>query len=344
LHIREIAKYAKVSRSTVSRILNGVSTVDPAVVKKVQRVIQEHGYYPNYQAQALARGRTRTVALIVSELSGGNPFFSELMLYFERAAMKAGYEVLIGFPDIEESDDISICVTRMLQRRVEGIAILTFGMEEQLLNSLPHKHVPLVIPDAPRGFANVSSIKIDYQSGMQEAVEHLKGLGHTRICYISGNLKLSGMANRLAALKKAIGRAGLQFEESQIIRSSHTFEGGAAGIEHLLKLRMRPTALICCNDVAAIGALKALRRCGIEVPRDMSLIGLDDLHMSQHSEPALTTIRFSPVELGSLVFQALLHDIESEETALNSGKSEYRTRLVIRDSTAVKPGRRASGT
>jgi len=135
VNIREIAKRARVSHSTVSRVINQVDTVDPKLVRRVQAVIQEVGYRPNFQARALARGRSHTVGLIVSELSGGNPFFSEIILYFERAAIEQGYEVLVSFADTEtHPDHVSVCAARMQERQVEGIAALTFGMEEQLAN------------------------------------------------------------------------------------------------------------------------------------------------------------------------------------------------------------------
>ena len=131
MNIREIARRANVSHSTVSRVINNVETVDRKLMRRVQAVIQEVGYRPNYQARALARGRSHTVGLIVSELSGGNPFFSEIILYFERAAVEEGYEVLVSFADTERRPDhVFTCATRMQERQVEGIAVLTFGMEQ----------------------------------------------------------------------------------------------------------------------------------------------------------------------------------------------------------------------
>jgi DNA-binding LacI/PurR family transcriptional regulator len=121
VNIREVARRARVSRSTVSRVINNVATVDPALVRRVRMVIDRVGFRPNYQARALARGRSRTVGLIVSELSGGNPFFAEIILYFERAAVEHGYEVLISFADTEtRPDHVAVCAGRMQERQVEG--------------------------------------------------------------------------------------------------------------------------------------------------------------------------------------------------------------------------------
>src|ERR1700733_10540740 len=164
LNIREIAHRARVSHSTVSRVINNVATVDRKLARRVQAVIDEVGYRPNYQAQALARGRSRTVGLIVSELSGGNPFFSEIILYFERAAVEQGYEVLISFADTEtRPDHIAVCAERMQERQVEGIAALTFGMEEQLAKS--PIDVPVVYAGADHDLAGVRNVRINYVPG-----------------------------------------------------------------------------------------------------------------------------------------------------------------------------------
>lgn len=337
MNIREIARRANVSRATVSRVINQVQSVDSQLAEKVRQVILEIGYIPNHQAQALARGRSRTIGLIVAEVSGGNPFFTEFMLHFERASVEAGYEVLIGFADIQDHpDDVTRCVNRMLERRVDGIAVLTFGMESQMLKKLPRTHVPLVFPDAPANRPCVSNIKIDYLSGMRECVTYLQSLGHARIAYLSGNLKLSGMLNRLKAFRQAIDKSGLSWDESLIVPCAHTFEGGAEGMKTLLGWNNPPTSVMCCNDVAAIGALKTARTQKLKVPRDISIVGLDDLPLALYAEPELTTIRFSPRELAQLTVEALLQRISpSPQIDQKDMRFEYKTRLVIRKSTGV---------
>jgi LacI family transcriptional regulator len=178
MNIREIAKRARVSHSTVSRVINQVDTVDPRLVRRVQTVIQDVGYRPNFQARALARGRSHTVGLIVSELSGGNPFFSEVILYFERAAVEPGYEVLISFADTETyPDHVAVCAARMQERRVEGIAALTFGMEEQLAKS--SIDVPVVYAGADHDLDGLRNVRINYLTGFRDAIKHLSDFGHT---------------------------------------------------------------------------------------------------------------------------------------------------------------------
>jgi LacI family transcriptional regulator len=330
VNIREIARRAKVSHSTVSRVINNIDTVDRKLMRRVQAVIQEVGYRPNYQARALARGRSHTVGLIVSELSGGNPFFSEIILYFERAAVEEGYEVLISFADTERyRDHVFTCATRMQERQVEGIAVLTFGMEQYLKNSTID--IPMVYAGADSDLPGIRNVRINYLTGMREAVKHLADFGHKRIGYLSGQLSWSSMSARCAALRKAMKSAGLTLDKEMVAECDHTWTGGAQ-ISSLLNLPKPPTAVLCCNDVAAIGAMKALSARGLQAGTDIALIGFDDLTFCQFTQPALTTIQFSPSDIARLAFMALLEEIEGGKTKTSF---EYKTRFVLRESTCA---------
>jgi LacI family transcriptional regulator len=331
MNIRDIAQRARVSHSTVSRVINQVDTVDPKLARRVQNVIEELGYRPNFQARALARGRSHTVGLIVSELSGGNPFFSEIILYFERAAVEHGYEVLISFSDPEmHSDHIAVCVHRMQERQVEGIAALTFSMEEQL--SKHSIEVPIVYAGADRDLKRVRNIRINYLPGFRDAVRHLVEFGHKRIGYLSGDLKWSSLRSRFECLRKVMKVENVSFDKNSVAECDHTWEGGAAGMATLLNLPKPPTAVMCCNDVAAVGALKTLSSRGIFAGRDIALIGFDDLALSRFTQPALSTIQFSPKEIANLAFAALLEEIQGVNKRKNY---EYKTRFILRESTCA---------
>jgi LacI family transcriptional regulator len=331
VNIREIARRAKVSHSTVSRVINNIDTVDHKLMRRVQAVIEEVGYKPNYQARALARGRSHTVGLIVSELSGGNPFFSEIILYFERAAVEEGYEVLVSFADTERHPDhVFTCATRMQERQVEGIAVLTFGMEQYLKGS--NNEIPIVYAGADSDLPGVRNIRINYLTGMREAVKHLADFGHKRLGYLSGNLSWSSMNARCAALRKAVKAAGLTLDKEMVVECDHTWAGGALGIAGLMNLPKPPTAILCCNDVAAIGAMKALTARGLQVGTDIALVGFDDLTICQFTQPALSTIQFAPSDIARLAFQALLEEIEGGKPKTSL---EYKTRFVLRESTCA---------
>jgi LacI family transcriptional regulator len=332
LDIREIARRAKVSHSTVSRVINKVPTVDPKLSRRVQAIIEQVGYRPNYQARALARGRSHTVGLIVSEISGGNPFFAEIILYFERVAVQNGFEVLISFADTEtDPNHIAVCAERLRERQVEGIAVLTFGME-QSLSVQGRSRIPMVYAGADHTLDGIRNIRINYLAGIREAVKHLCDFGHKRIGYLSGRLDWSSMRMRYDALRKAARAAGVPLNKDLVAECNHTLEGGAEGIARLMNQPRPPTAVMCCNDMAAIGALKALSSRGLAAGRDISLIGFDDLSLCNFTQPSLSTIRFSPSELANLAFRALLADIQQDKA---SPDYEYKTRFVLRESTGV---------
>ncbi len=337
MNIREIARRARVSHSTVSRVINQIETVDPRLVRRVQAVIQEVGYRPNFQARALARGRSHTVGLIVSELSGGNPFFSEVILYFERAAVEQGYEVLVSFADTEtHPDHIAICAQRMQERQVEGIAALTFGMEEQLAKSTID--VPMVYAGADHDVDGVRNVRINYLPGFREAIKHLAEFGHERIGYLSGQLSWSSMKTRFEVFRKAMKLAGVTFDKDLVAECDHTWDGGALGMGMLLNLPKPPTAVLCCNDVAAVGALKTLAGRSLQAGKDIALIGFDDLTICRFTQPSLTTIQFSPREIAGLAFRALLEDIQG---VAKKTSFEYKTRFILRDSTCAPAPRSA---
>jgi LacI family transcriptional regulator len=331
MNIREIARLARVSRATVSRVINHVDSVDSRLTRRVQAVIQQVGYRPNHQARALVSGRSRTIGLIVSELSGGNPFFSEIIMNFERAAVEEGYEVLVSFADNEApSGHVQACATRMRGRQVDGIAVLTFGMEEQLAKC--PIDIPMIYAGADRDLKGIRNVRIDYLSGFREAVEHLAAFGHQRIGYLSGQLRLSSMRNRYESLRKAMRLTGVCFNKNFVGQCDHTFDGGALGMAILLNLPEPPTAVLCCNDVVAVGALRVLSVRGLQAGKDIALIGFDNLTICEFTQPSLTTIQFSPQEIARLAFRALLEEIQCPA---NKTIHEYKTSLVLRESTCA---------
>jgi DNA-binding LacI/PurR family transcriptional regulator len=223
-----------------------------------------------------------------------------------------------------------VCAARMRQRQVEGIAALTFGMEEQLANS--PIDVPMVYAGADHDLEGVRNVRINYLSGFRDAIKHLKDFGHERIGYLSGRLSWSSMKTRFEAFRKSMKLVGIPFDRELVAECDHTWEGGALGIGMLLNLPKPPTAILCCNDVAAVGALKTLAARGLQAGKDIALIGLDDLTICRFTQPALTTIQFSPREIAALAFRALLEEIQHAPQKTNF---EYKTRFVLRESTCA---------
>ena len=191
--IRDVAKRARVSIATVSRAVNRISTVDPELARRVWKAVDEVGYVPNTQARALVSGRSRILGLIVSEIT--NPFFPELVQEFENLAVTQGYEVMIGSTNYDPVRTESL-IRRMLQRGVDGVAVMTFGIEEQLVMKLVEREFPLVFVDAGPDLPNIRVLKVNYGEGIREAVQHLAALGHRQIAFITGPLRMRSAADR----------------------------------------------------------------------------------------------------------------------------------------------------
>lgn len=333
--IRDVAKRARVSIATVSRVVNRISTVDPDLAKRVWKAVDEIGYVPNPQARALVSGHSKILGLIVSEIT--NPFFPEIIQEFDDLAVAQGYEVMIGSTSYDPVRTESV-VRRMLQRNVDGVAVMTFGIEEDIVKRLVDNPLPLVFVDAGPEQENVRVLKVDYGEGIHEAVQHLAALGHRSIAFISGPLKLRSAVARRNAFIRSLEEIGLAAPAQMIVEGDHTMEGGIVAMEKLLVHEELPTAVVCSNDLTAIGVLHALHRTTHRVPRDISVVGFDDIHLSQFMLPPLTTVRMSCRDLAAAAVQALRAGIEPEHPKAAQKEWSIGTHLVVRQSTAYPRG------
>jgi len=331
MDIREIARRAKVSTATVSRAINRVPTVDPQLAKRVWKVVDELGYYPNTQARALVLGRSRIFGLIVSEIT--NPFFPEVVQTFENLAVENNYEILLT-STVHDPKRMESSVRRMIERRVDGVAILTFGMEDSLIEHLRYRKVPLVFVDVGPDVAGIANIRINYLNGIRQAVQHLAALRHTRIAFISGPMHLKSAIARRDAFKTSMSEIGLSSE--LIVTGDHKMEGGMKAFHELHHLSAPPTAVLCSNDMTAIGVMRQAYEQNVRVPDDLSVVGFDDIHLTEFTIPPLTTVQMSQHELAKIAFQALLNEAEDAH-GHERHKYELTTTLMLRRSTALAP-------
>ena len=329
MDIREIARRAKVSTATVSRVINRVPTVDPQLTKKVWKVVDELGYYPNTQARALVLGRSRIFGLVVSEIT--NPFFPEIVQTFENLAVENNYEILLT-STVHDPKRMESSVRRMIERRVDGVAILTFGMEESLIEYLRYRKVPLVFVDVGPDVPGVANIRVNYLNGIRQAVQHLAALRHTRIAFIAGPQHLKSAMARRDAFRTAMGEIGLSPE--LIVTGDHRMEGGMKAFHELHALNSPPTAVLCSNDMTAIGVMREAYEQNVRIPENLSLVGFDDIRLTEFTTPPLTTVQMSQHELAKIAFKALLKEVD-QPRAQERHSYELVTSLVLRRSTAL---------
>src|ERR1700676_4938689 len=332
MNIREIAKRARVSTATVSRTINRHPSVQLQLAKRVWKIVEELGYFPSTQARALVSGRSRIFGLIVSEIT--NPFFPEIVYVFEDTAVQHNYEILVT-STVHDPERMKTSVRRMLEHRVEGVAIMTFGMEESLLEDLKLRNVPLVFVDVGPPRPRVSNIRIDYLHGIRQAVQHLAALRHEKIAFITGPLTLKSALARKDAFVRALSEIRMVGDPELIVEGNHTLEGGEEAFAKLLNRGLRPTAILCSNDMTAIGVMRKCYSEKIVVPQELSVIGFDNIHLSQYILPPLATIEMSQTELGRLAFQALLLDVQRETPNAKGTEYVLKTNFVQRDSTAM---------
>jgi DNA-binding LacI/PurR family transcriptional regulator len=333
MDIRTVAQLAKVSIATVSRTINGVSTVNPTMARRVWDAIEKLDYFPNTQARALVSGRSRLLGLIVSEIT--NPFFPELIQGFEDIAVEHGYEILISSTNYDPRR-MSLCIRRMLERRAEGVAVMTFGVEKPLLEQLAERNVPLVFVDVGPERPSISLLRVDYHHGIWQGVQHLAVLEHRDIAFIGGPKRLHSAQSRHSAFMSSLEECRITCNPAWVIEGDHTLEGGAQAMDQLLKSKYRPTAVMCSNDMTAIGVLHKVYRAGLRVPDDLSVIGFDDIRIAQVTIPPLTTIQMSCFELAKTAVTALRAHVEEGGEPKRSYK--VNTHLVVRESTGYPRG------
>src|SRR5256885_12048368 len=220
--------------------MNHIPTVDAQLAKRVWKVVDELGYYPNTQARALVSGKSRIFGLVVSEIT--NPFFPEIVQTFENLAVQHNYEILLT-STIHDPKRMESSVRRMIERRVDGVAILTFGMEDSLIEHLRFRKVPLVFVDVGPDVPGISNIRINYQNGIRQAVQHLAALRHTRIAFVTGPPHLKSALARREAFKQSMAEIGLTPE--LIVEGDHRLEGGMRALLELRHLATRPSAVLC---------------------------------------------------------------------------------------------------
>jgi LacI family transcriptional regulator len=331
IDIRAVAARARVSIATVSRTINHVPSVDPVLASRVWKAAADLKYLPNTQARALVSGKSRLLGLVVSEIT--NPFFPELIHEFEQVAVGHRYEILIGSTS-DDPHQMERCVRRMLERKVDGVAVMTFAREEFFLERFEAEQIPTVFIDSMPSRPADGALDVDYRTGIYEGVQHLAVLGHRDIGFISGPLHMRSSQARKKALLQCLRSTGLAANPSWIVEGDHTLDGGRDAMQRLLKLKKRPTALICSNDMTAIGVQHALFEASLKVPEDLSLIGFDDIHLAEYTIPPLTTVRMSCRDLAQKAVEILLANLlpAGERPRIENG---IGTRLIVRQTTGL---------
>ena len=322
-----MAKRARVSTTTVSRVLNGVDVVKSSTRIRVMKAMTELNYHPNLHARSLAGGRSRTIGVIVSNLD--NPFFLDVYRAVETDCHVYGYEVVVA-NTLYRSEQLAASIRLMIGRRVAGLAVIVSEMENAIVKELTESEIPIVFFDVGTPGGNITKIRVNYRKGIERVVEYLAALGHTDFAFIDHHSGLGPIDERRRALFDSISMV-CPNALVRVAADSDSLEGGRQAVIELLSAGQPPTALICVNDLMAIGAMKELRERGLRVPEDVSVTGFDNIKLSEFCYPALTTVHIPRDRIGHAVFTSLA----PESNAANSRGKELiiNPEFVVRDST-----------
>jgi DNA-binding LacI/PurR family transcriptional regulator len=295
----------------------------------VRQAIESLGYYPNTHARSLGSGKSHMYGLIISDIS--NPFFPNIAKSFERLAVAHGQELLIANTD-DQPLRMEECVRRMVERKVDGVAIMTSEMPPKLVKVLNRHNIPMVLLDAKHKGPNVSNIFVDYTRGIDQAVEHLISLGHESFAFVSGAPHVSSTQTRRSVFLHSLRKRGI----SCCADAVYAGHGRQATVDALLCSRPPPTAVMASSDLTAISVMRQIHASGLRVPKDISVIGIDDIEVGAFIQPSLSTIRVSRHEIALSAFTALR--TASQKRITNATSYRISTESIIRESTGPAKG------
>ncbi|NBI42741.1 substrate-binding domain-containing protein [[Haemophilus] felis] len=315
--MKDIARIAKVSTSTVSHVINNSRFVSDEIREKVMRVVKELNYTPSALARSLKVKETKTIGLLVTATD--NPFFAEVVSGVEQYCHQHHYNLILS-STAGDKDRLLNNLQTLVQKQVDGLLLMCADARFQIGRDL-NLPLPFVIMDWWPTDQSADKIFENSEYGGYLATKTLIDYGHRHIAIITGNLKKSLAQNRLAGYQKALTEANIPLNPAWIIEENFDIEGGISGMQKVLNLTPRPTAVFACNDSIALGAYQTLWRQGLRVPQDMSVIGYDNIHLAQYMSPPLSTINQPKAELGKLAVETLLQRIKNPQ-------ENYRTLLL----------------
>jgi LacI family transcriptional regulator len=331
MNLEQVARRAKVSTATVSRVLNNASVVKSSTRARVVKAIEELKYHPNLHARSLAGGKSRTLGVIVSNME--NPIFFDIYKTIEQDAHECGYEVVMANTDYR-SEQLITSVRLMIGRRVMGLAAIVSEMAPELIDELNESRTPVVFYDVGTPRHNITNIRVDYRRGIEKVVDYLHGMGHRRLGFIGHHAVLGPINERMKAVLDAVAR--IPELEVRTAVDADTLDGGRQATRALLSSGFKPTAIICVNDVTAVGALRELRERGLRVPQDISVTGFDNVKLSEFCYPALTTVHIPRDRIGHIICDCLVPKPGKSVTA--NPEIVIDPEFVVRDSTGPVAG------
>ncbi len=328
--LNDVARLAGVSTMTVSRVINNSGYISPETRARVDLAIAELGYMPNVLARQLRSKRTKTIALVLTDIT--NPFFTTIARGVEDAAGAQGYAVMFCNTDESETEEIEY-IRVLIQRRVDGVLLVPATDSSGSLELLQKHGLPVVVLDRRARSGQVDEVRGDSEAGAYLAARHLISLGHRRIAIVTGPAGVSTSVDRVAGYRRALAEEGLGPESEQILFGEYNEASGHEMTRLILADGTQPTAIFAGNNFIAFGAIRALREAGMRIPEDMSIVVFDDLPQGWAVDPFLTVVSQPAYEIGKRAAELMLERLAGDAPV------ERRTlvlpsELITRRSTA----------
>ena len=333
--ITDVAERAGVSITTVSHVINETRYVSDELTKRVYEAMCELNYRPNTLARSLRSGRTKTIGLVIPDIS--NMFFAEISRKIEDKGFDYEFSVILCNTDDDPKKEESY-INVLLEKQVDGIIFISVGGTEENLEKPINLGIPTIVVDRDMQGATSDVVLVDNLSGGYDAVRYLLSLNHRRIGCISGPSLVTPSARRLEGWKMALSEANIKIDGSLIETGDFRFESGENAMRNLLKLINPPTAVFACNDMMALGVMRAVSDYGLNIPEDISLIGFDNIPISKSVYPALTTIAQPITAMADLIVEMLVRRISQKK---NKGKSDEKIdgyKRVIMETKLIERG------
>ncbi len=326
--IADLAQRLGLSPSTVSRALADHPHINGETKRRVRACAQEMDYHPNRLARGLRAGRTRTLGLVVLDVS--DPFYTEIARGIEDAALHRGYMLMLCNADNSATREAAL-VDLLSEHQVDGLLITPADRAVPRAAAARGQHVILIDADSPD--PGISSVSVDHDFGARIAMEHLIGLGHRRIAFINWTLEAPHCARAQHGVTSTLAAHGLSVDPAlMVVVDRPDSICGAAATERFLTLPNPPTAIFAYGDLMAYGAMSAAQAAGLQVPRDLSVVGYDDIPLAEHLIPPLTTVRQDTYEIGRCAANVLIEEIEGSSLRQ---RISVQARLSVRGSTTV---------
>lgn len=321
--IKDVAKRAGVSPSTVSRVISNNKRISPATTDKIRKIMEEMGYHPNLMAKSLVSKTTNTIGMILpqpAEEAFLNLFFPEFIRGLVSQSAREGYDFMMT-SGANEQEEVEAVARLVRGRRVDGVVLLSSRKNDPVISFLHANKFPFVVIGRSEEYPDILSVDTDNIRAAYDVTKHLINNGHERIGLVSGPSRLTISQDRLEGYRKALTESGLPVNPQWVVEGEFSQESGVRAASHMMSLAERPTALVVIDDVSATGVLRGLKELGYNVPHDVSIASFNNIAISQLTSPPISSVDINIYQLGYTASQTLIDSIR--------GGTFQRNRIII---------------